>query len=83
MEIMCYSLSSFFVSVQQEVIWRRISQLAEEKAFFQESVAGVNNGGLFVELEGVRAFCPGSHIPQARSAASDDMHNGSLLHCKP
>lgn len=56
--------SPFALILQQEVIWRRINQLAEEKASFQEEVVGMNNGGLFVSLEGIRAFCPGSHIPQ-------------------
>lgn len=50
--------------MQREISWKRINQLAEEKASFQESVIGVNTGGLFVEVEGIKAFCPGSHIPQ-------------------
>ena len=28
----------------------------------------MNNGGLFVKLEGIQAFCPGSHIPQVRTS---------------
>ena len=39
-------------------------QLSEEKVSFEEKVIGVNNGGVFVNVEGIRAFCPGSHIPQ-------------------
>lgn len=58
--------------IERELCWKRIQQLAEEKVSISAKVNGGNGGGVFAEIEGIRGFCPGSHIPQAEK---DDGQN--------
>lgn len=51
--------------LQKELCWKRVQQLAEEKVSIASKVDGSNGGGVFADIEGIRGFCPGSHIPQA------------------
>eukprot|EP00887_Chlorella_sp_A99_P001165 scaffold14.g1165.t1 len=48
--------------LQLQVAWQRLRQCMEEDVSVQGAVVGVNRGGLLVEAEGIRGFCPGSQI---------------------
>lgn len=43
-------------------IWERIKQLQEEDIIIYANVVGKNNGGLLVNLDGIKGFLPNSHI---------------------
>lgn len=62
------------------VAWQRLRQLMEEDASVRAVVAGVNRGGLLVDVENIRGFCPGSQL--ARRVATFDELLGKDLEFK-
>ena len=44
------------------VAWRRLAQCMEEEVAVHGKVVAVNRGGLIVEAENIRGFCPGSQL---------------------
>jgi small subunit ribosomal protein S1 len=46
------------------VAWQRLRQYMEEDIAVSSKVVGVNRGGILVDIEGVRGFCPGSQLGQ-------------------
>ncbi len=62
------------------VAWQRLRQLMEEDASVRATVAGVNRGGLLVDVENIRGFCPGSQL--ARRVATFDELLGKDLEFK-
>ena len=45
-----------------ERAWERVETMHKNDAVFEASVVAVNKGGAIVEVEGLRAFLPGSHL---------------------
>ena len=43
-------------------IWERVKQLQEEDLIIYTNIIGKNNGGLLVNLDGIKGFLPNSHI---------------------
>lgn len=43
-------------------IWERVKQLQEEDIIIYTDIVGKNNGGLLVNLDGIKGFLPNSHI---------------------
>ena len=43
-------------------IWERVKQLQEEDLIIYANIIGKNNGGLLVNLDGIKGFLPNSHI---------------------
>lgn len=62
------------------VAWQRLRQLMEEDASVRATVCGVNRGGLLIDVESIRGFCPGSQL--ARRVASFDELMGKELDFK-
>jgi len=48
--------------LEMGVAWQRLRQVMEEDASVKATVVGVNRGGLLVDIENIRAFCPGSQL---------------------
>ena len=48
--------------LELSVAWARLRQIMEEDASVKATVAGVNRGGLLVDVENIRGFCPGSQL---------------------
>lgn len=46
------------------VAWQRLRQYMEEDASVSAHVVGVNRGGLLIDVENIRGFCPGSQLAQ-------------------
>jgi hypothetical protein len=52
---------------QLGLAWQRLRQAQGDEAVLRGKVVAVNRGGLLVDLEGVRGFCPGSQLAQVRT----------------
>lgn len=50
--------------IELQTAWRRLRQIMEEDASVRATVTGVNRGGLLIDVENVRGFCPGSQLAQ-------------------
>ncbi|KAL4537960.1 hypothetical protein Ndes2526B_g04187 [Nannochloris sp. 'desiccata'] len=48
--------------LEMGVAWQRLRQVMEEDASVKATVAGVNRGGLLIDIENIRGFCPGSQL---------------------
>ena len=48
--------------MEMGVAWQRLRQVMEEDASVRATVVGVNRGGLLIDVENVRGFCPGSQL---------------------
>lgn len=48
--------------LELNVAWARLRQIMEEDASVKATVSGVNRGGLLVDVENIRGFCPGSQL---------------------
>lgn len=58
-------MGQFALSIKRlefEGAWDRIAALEKEDETFNAEVVSSNRGGLLVEVEGLRAFLPGSHL---------------------
>lgn len=56
--------------LEMEVAWARLRQYMEEDVTVKATVDAVNRGGILVDLENIRGFCPGSQL--ARRVQSFD-----------
>lgn len=50
--------------LETSVAWQRLRQCMEEDVSVRATVAAVNRGGLLVDVENTRGFCPGSQLAQ-------------------
>ena len=53
------------VSIKQlevEVVWEKLRQMMAEETSLTAPVVAVNRGGILVDVQGIRAFCPGSQL---------------------
>lgn len=48
--------------LEAAISWARLRQMMEEDVSFAAKVVAVNRGGVMVEVENVRGFCPGSQL---------------------
>ena len=48
--------------LELEVVWQRLKQMMDEEITVTAPVVAVNRGGVLVDVNGVRAFCPGSQL---------------------
>lgn len=48
--------------IELQLAWARLRQMMEEDITVKAKVSGVNRGGLLVEVENIRGFCPGSQL---------------------
>ncbi len=51
-----------FFSCPFQVAWRRLKQYHEDDVSVEGHVVGTNRGGIIVEMECIRGFCPGSQL---------------------
>lgn len=50
--------------LELSVAWHRLRQFMEEDVSISATCVGVNRGGLLVDVENIRGFCPGSQLGQ-------------------
>jgi small subunit ribosomal protein S1 len=48
--------------IETDLAWARLRQYMEEDVSVKAQVVGVNRGGLLIDVENVRGFCPGSQL---------------------
>jgi hypothetical protein len=56
---LCTALPSLFVP---QVAWQRLRQYMEDDVAVEGTVVGTNRGGILVDIENIRGFCPGSQL---------------------
>lgn len=66
--------------IEMVAAWGRLRTLMEEDTKVAGPVVGVNRGGLIVEIEGIRGFCPGSQL--AKRVVSFDELMGHTIDFK-
>lgn len=54
---------------QLQVAWQRLRQCSEDDVAVEGAVVGTNRGGIIVEVENIRGFCPGSQLGQVGAAS--------------
>lgn len=59
-----HALTVSLKEVESDASWKRLEQLGKEGLSEDGVVTGNNGGGIFVDIMGIGAFCPGSHVPQ-------------------
>ena len=67
-------------AIELEVVWQRLKQMMDEEVSVTAPVVAVNRGGVLVDVNGVRAFCPGSQL--ARRVQSFDSLIGQEMEFK-
>lgn len=50
--------------MELQVAWQRLRQCAEDEVAVEGHVVATNRGGILVEVENIRGFCPGSQLGQ-------------------
>ncbi|PSC75243.1 30S ribosomal chloroplastic [Micractinium conductrix] len=50
--------------LEMAVAWQRLRQFTEDDVAVTGEVVGTNRGGVIVEVENIRGFCPGSQLGQ-------------------
>ncbi|KAI7838589.1 hypothetical protein COHA_007660 [Chlorella ohadii] len=50
--------------LELQVAWQRLRQCMEDDVAVEGEVVGTNRGGIIVEVENIRGFCPGSQLGQ-------------------
>lgn len=63
--------------IELELAWGRLTQLMEEDVIVTGQVVATNRGGLIVECENIRGFCPGSQLPR-RVASFEELMDEQL-----
>lgn len=48
--------------LEVEVIWEKLKEMMAEEATITAPVVAVNRGGILVDVNSIRAFCPGSQL---------------------
>lgn len=48
--------------LEVEVIWQRLKEMMAEETTITAPVVAVNRGGILVDVNSIRAFCPGSQL---------------------
>lgn len=49
-------------ALELEVVWERMKQMMDEEVSVTGPVVAVNRGGILVDINGIRGFCPGSQL---------------------
>ena len=63
---------------RQEKSWRKLQKQFENNEIIEAEVNGYNNGGLLVNLEGVRGFVPASQVTGLSSGGTDAAKQSEL-----
>ncbi|KAL4441481.1 hypothetical protein ABPG77_001985 [Micractinium sp. CCAP 211/92] len=64
--------------LELQVAWQRLRQCAEDDVAVEGAVVATNRGGIIVEVENIRGFCPGSQLGQ-RVATFDELVGRNML----
>jgi len=64
--------------MELSVAWQRLRQCSEDDVAVEGAVVGTNRGGIIVEVENIRGFCPGSQLGQ-RVATFEELVGRSML----
>ena len=49
-------------ALEVEVVWNKLRDMMADETTLSASVVAVNRGGVLVDVQGIRAFCPGSQL---------------------
>lgn len=61
----------------RQVAWQRLRQCSEDDVAVEGAVVATNRGGIIVEVENIRGFCPGSQLGQVGAARSRAVCGGA------
>ena len=61
-----------------QVAWQRLRQCMDDEVAVEGAVVGTNRGGIIVEVESIRGFCPGSQLGQ-RVATFEELLDRKML----